>query len=440
MPLASNTIERSPERARERRQYGAARSHIVFFFAVLLGLMLAWRLRSVLELVYVSALFAVVLMPAVQRVMRVRIGKWQPSRLIAIVSLVLSVFVLLGLFLTLGLPPVLHDMQHFAADLPKHVTQLLGRVTRLPNAARFGLGSLAQKSQDVMGMAAKYLIASAPLWLSHVLDLVTALILCIYFMLEGEFAYAFVISMFPCESRDRLAKTLAVADQRMSKWLLGQGSLMLILGVSSTIVFGLLHVRYFFMLGVLMGLFNIIPIVGGAVTILLAAAVAALDSWTKMAGVFIFYAIYVQVENAYLTPRIMRSSVNLTGLAVVIALLAGWDLAGVVGALVAVPTAALISVLMQEYLVHTDVQEEVLLQQYVVQKEVAVEEAKEAAAEVAAKEAASKEPVEPAEKEAAAANVAAAEVEMADANATKAAAKAAKPAPSGTPPETPAGA
>jgi predicted PurR-regulated permease PerM len=434
MPSPVNSIERSPERARERRQYSAVRSHILFFFVVLLGLMLAWRLRAVLELVYVSALFAVVLMPAVQWVMRIKIGKWQPSRLIAIVSLVISVFVLLGLFFTLALPPVLRDMQHFATDLPAHVTQLLGRLTRLPIAAKFGVNSLAEKSEGLAGMAAKYLIASAPLWLSHILDLLTALILCIYFMLEGEFAYAFLISMFPSESRERLAKTLAVADQRMSKWLLGQGSLMLILGVTSTIAFGLLHVRYFFMLGVLMGLFNIIPIVGGAVTILLAAAVAALDSWTKMAGVFIFYAIYVQVENAYLTPRIMRSSVNLTGLAVVIALLAGWDLAGVVGALVAVPTAALISVLMQEYLVQTDVQEAVLLQQYVVQKEVAVEEAKEAAADVAAKEDVSKEAVVPGEKEAAEADVAAAELEVADAHAATKAATAAKKTPSGAPP------
>ncbi|HEY0308726.1 MAG TPA: AI-2E family transporter, partial [Acidobacteriaceae bacterium] len=79
--------------------------------------------------------------------------------------------------------------------------------------------------------------------------------------------------------------------------------------------------------------------------------IAALDSWTKMTGVFIFYAIYFQVENAYLTPRIMRSSVNLMGLAVIVALLCGSTLAGIVGALVAVPTAALVAVLMDEYMV-----------------------------------------------------------------------------------------
>jgi predicted PurR-regulated permease PerM len=140
----------------------------------------------------------------------------------------------------------------------------------------------------------------------------------------------------------------------MSRWLFGQGLLMLILGVCSTIVFGLLGVRYFLLLGVLMGLMNIVPIAGGVITILLVGLVAALDSWTKMACVFLFYLIYVNIENAYLTPRIMRSSVNLMGLTVLIALIAGTELAGVVGALVAVPTAALVAVLMEEYLVQRD--------------------------------------------------------------------------------------
>jgi predicted PurR-regulated permease PerM len=126
---------------------------------------------------------------------------------------------------------------------------------------------------------------------------------------------------------------------------------MLILGVSSTIAFGLLGVRYFLLLGVLMGLFNIIPIAGGVITIAIVAGVAALDSWTKMFGVLIFYIIYVNIENVFLTPRIMRSSVNLMGLTVLIALLLGTALAGIVGALVAVPTAALASVLLNEYAV-----------------------------------------------------------------------------------------
>jgi predicted PurR-regulated permease PerM len=70
-----------------------------------------------------------------------------------------------------------------------------------------------------------------------------------------------------------------------------------------------------------------------------------------MGGVLLFYALYTQLENAFLVPRIMKSSVNLPGLAVLIGLLAGSALAGIVGALVAVPTAALVAVLVDEYLV-----------------------------------------------------------------------------------------
>ena len=333
------------------------RGHIVFFFAILLALMLAWQLRSVLELGYVSALFAVVLMPVVQQIMRVRIRGWSPSRAIAIVALLAGVFVLLAGFFLIGLPPVVHDIQHFAADLPARLPSIVARLKHLPLADKFGVDSLAQRTEGFAASTAQYLFNAAPLWLSHIADILTAFILCIYFMLEGEFAYRYFLSLFPAQQRGRLADTLVGAEQRMSKWLLGQGSLMLILGVCSLIVFGILHVKYFVLLGVLMGLLNIIPIAGGLITILLAGGVAATDSWTKMAGVFIFYAIYLQIENGFLTPRIMKSRVNLLGLTVIVALLVGSDVAGIVGALVAIPTAALIAVLMEEYVVQKDAAE-----------------------------------------------------------------------------------
>jgi predicted PurR-regulated permease PerM len=333
------------------------RGYILFAFAVALSLALAWRLRAVLELVYVSALFAVVLMPLVQNIMRLRIAKWSPSRPLAIVTLVFSVFLTLTLFLIFALPPVMHDIQHFAADLPRRIPAVIARIKGLPFADKFGFDSIAQKSEGAIASTARYLLATAPLWLARIFDLLTAFILCIYFMLEGEFVYFYFLSFFSSDSRERLAKTLVVAEVRMSSWFIGQTALMLILGLCSTITFAALHVRYFFLLGVLMGLLNIIPVVGGVITIILAASVAAADSWTKMAGVLIFYAIYVQVENAFLTPRIMRSRVNLMGLSVLVALLAGTALAGVVGALVAIPTAALIAVLIDEYFIQKDAAE-----------------------------------------------------------------------------------
>jgi len=75
-------------------------------------------------------------------------------------------------------------------------------------------------------------------------------------------------------------------------------------------------------------------------------------------GVIIFYLVYQQVENAYLTPRIMRSAVDLPGVAVIVALTIGGELAGLLGAIVAVPTAALVATVVNDYLVRRPGQSE----------------------------------------------------------------------------------
>ena len=293
-------------------------------------------------------------MPIVVRITQFKIRGWSPSRPIAIIFLIVTVVVAITIFFLVGLPPVLHDISTFSEDLPQRLPLIVAKIKKIPLADKIGIDSIAQRAEGGVTAAASYLFTSLPLWLSHIFDLLTAAFLCIYFMLEGEHAYAFFLSLFHASQRRRLDLTLQKAELKMSKWLLGQGLLMLILGVCSTIVFGILHVRYFFLLGVLMGLLNLIPIAGGVITIILAGGVAALDSWPKMFGVFIFYAIYINIENAVLTPRIMKSSVDLMGLTVLVALLIGTALAGIVGALVAVPTAALITVLLNEYAVQPD--------------------------------------------------------------------------------------
>ena len=328
-----------------------ARGNILFFFGVILLLCIAYKLLKELEIIYVSALFAVVLMPSVVWITEHGIRGYRPSRAIAIVILMATTILALGLFGTIAVPPVLRDLKNFLADLPQRIPIAVAHIKHLPMADKFGVDDIATKAENMAGAFGTYLFAALPAWLTHIFDILTAAFLCIYFMLEGEHAYNFFLSIFPSSERRRLDLTLKKAEVKMSKWLFGQGLLMLTLGVCSTITFGFLHVRYFILFGVLMGLLNIIPIAGGVITIVMVAAVAAIDSWTKMAGVLIFYAIYVNVENAFLTPRIMRSSVNLMGLTVLVALLLGTALAGIVGALVAVPTAALISVLLDEYAV-----------------------------------------------------------------------------------------
>ena len=335
---------------RARRQR-AIRGHILFTFGVALALYTAWHVRDVLEIIYVSALFAVVLMPVMRGIMKLRIGKWSPGRGSAIFILLLAVAGAASLFFFVALPPVIRDMRQFAVELPTRGPQLLDRIRRLPLSSHVDVNALNAKLQDLASNAASYLFFSVRSWAGKVFDVITAIILTIYFLIEGDLAYRWMLSFLPVEQRKRLDTTLARAEVRMGKWLLGQGSLMLVLGLSSMIVFLFLHVRYAYALGVLMGLFNLIPIAGAVISMTLVVMVAAIDSWGRVAGVLIFYAIYSQIETSYLTPRIMKQSVDLVGLAVLIALLLGGALAGIVGAMVAVPTAVLVTVLLNEYAV-----------------------------------------------------------------------------------------
>jgi predicted PurR-regulated permease PerM len=330
------------------------RNDIVFAFAVALAIALAWHMRDVLMLLYVSALFAVVLTPVVRFTSGLRIGRWQPFNGLAVLILLLAVAAALTAFGFLALPPVIRDMQEFGGEMPTRIPAILEKLRKIPFADRLNTAEISSRVQDFASQAATYLLLSIREWAGNLFDIVMGLTLTVYFILEGDRAYRWFLSFFPPEKRDRLDRTLRRAETRVGKWLLGQCSLMLILGIASTIVYLSLGVRYAYALGFLTGLLNIIPVIGAAVCVTLALFVAAIDSWGRVLGVAIFYLVYIQVENAYLIPRIMKNSVGLPGLAIIVALLLGFALEGVPGAMVSVPTAVLVAVLVDEYFVHKD--------------------------------------------------------------------------------------
>ena len=330
------------------------RSDIVFAFALALACYLAWLIRDALVLLYVSALFAVVLTPVVRTTSRLHIGKWQPFKGSAIFFLLLALAGALATFAFLALPPVIRDLQEFGGEMPARLPGIMEKLKSFPLAQHLDTADISSRLQDFASQAATYLLFSIRDWAGKLFTIVMGFILTIYFILEGDHAYRWFLSFFAPQRRDRLDLALQRAEIRMGKWLLGQGRLMLILGVTSTIVYVSLHIRYAYALGVLTGLLNIIPVLGAAVCVLLALLVAAIDSWGRVIGVAIFYLVYIQIENSFLTPRIMRNSVNLPGLAILVALLLGSALEGVLGAMVSVPTAVLVAVLLDEYLVHKE--------------------------------------------------------------------------------------
>jgi predicted PurR-regulated permease PerM len=318
---------------------------IVFAFGVALALLIAYLLRRTLLLIYLSVVFAVVLTPAVDWAHRSPVGRLRPSRGVAILLLVAAVLGALTLFLLLALPPVISDLQALARQMPEQIQRLRERLSALPASQQINLESLQQYAGSLVGGLSGFLADIT----SGILAVATVTILTAYLILDGQRALNWVLSMFPPSSAPRLQRALGRASARMRRWLVGQAMLMLVLGTASLIVFGLLGLRYYYLLAVFAGVANIVPLLGPVLSAILAGLVAIIDSPQKLLGVVIFFVAYQQVENAYLTPRIMKSQVQLSSAAVVVALMIGGALAGIPGAVVAVPSAVLFSELVDEY-------------------------------------------------------------------------------------------
>ena len=310
---------------------------------------MGYVVRGALLLVLASMVFATIFFPCIAWIQRRHIRRWSPGRGVAILLFLLTVVAGVVVVLALAGPPIARDAEQAARDLPQNLESLQQKARRLPlgNAVadRFNEVSL----QNWIETSLRHGLAALRGLLSGVIAFFTLLLLTAYFLLDGERAFHWFMAMVPEDARERLAHTLQRGAARMQRWLYGQVTLMLILGSLSTIVFGLLGVRYFYVLGLFAGAANFVPILGPIATVVVAAIIAALDSWTKVLGVIVFYAVYQQVENAYLTPKIMREAVNLPGVAVIVALTIGGELAGLLGAMLAVPSAALLATVVSEY-------------------------------------------------------------------------------------------
>jgi len=323
------------------------RSDILFFFGVLLVLWTAYTVRDVLMLIYVSALFAVVISPAIGVVRRLKIGKWRAGRGFAIIFLFLMMVLAASLFMVFAFPPIYRDARQFAADWPKHLASLSEGIHNLPFGTRIDATGLQKYATQIVGGAGGLFLNLA----GGVFGIFTCILLTVYFILDGERVFQWVVSLFPLGEQPRLAATLLRSEHRMRNWLIGQALLMTCLGVASLAAYYFLHLRYFYVLAMFAGIANIVPIAGPISAVILSSTVAALDSPEKVLGVVLFHTVYVQFESAFLSPRVMRSTLQLSPLAVIIALSLGGSLAGVLGALVSVPTAALVAVFAEEYLV-----------------------------------------------------------------------------------------
>jgi predicted PurR-regulated permease PerM len=321
------------------------RSLVFLAFGIAVLLLAAWYVRQALLIVYVCGIFAVVLKPGVDWLHGKSIFGRRPSRGTALLLLIVLLCALVGGMAAIAIPSIVSHAAEFARTMADRSAGLQQRFRALPLLGQVDLSALPVRASAAL---AKILPAVG----GATAGIVSGIVLTAYFILDGAALLARALCLFAPERRARLDATLVRTARRMRRWLAGQVILMVVLGVSSAVTFGLMGLPYFYLLALFAGVANIVPLLGPLVTVLAASAVAATQSGWDVLGVVIFYLVYQQVENAFLTPKIMQSQVQLSSAVVIVALLVGSELAGVAGALVAVPSAVLIAELADEYLAY----------------------------------------------------------------------------------------
>jgi predicted PurR-regulated permease PerM len=176
---------------------------------------------------------------------------------------------------------------------------------------------------------------------------VTILILTFYLLVEAESILSMFVRLFPRRRRSRVEAVSREITRKVSAWLGGQLLLAAIIGTTAAIGLGLLGVPYFYVLAVVAAVGEVIPVVGPILAAIPGIAVAFAESGTLALWVGLFYLAQQQLENHVLVPKLMERQVGVSPVTVIVALLIGSAVLGVVGALLAVPTAAIVQVLVQ---------------------------------------------------------------------------------------------
>jgi predicted PurR-regulated permease PerM len=313
----------------------------VILFAVL------WAAREALLLVYISALIAMGFSPIVRVLERVRgVPRW--LAILVIYLAIVVVLVLLGLMI---IPPLVAQAATLWAKMPTYFNEfqtylikhklMLHRVTleEAVQSAPTGTG----------GNAVGTVLVAISSLIGGVFGFITILILSFYLLIEAQSMFDALMRFAPAGRRADVATAARQAVIKVSAWLRAQLVLAGVMGVFATIGLYLLDVPYFYVIALIAAIGETIPIVGPIIGGITAVAVSITVSPQLALMVGGYFLVLHQLEANVLVPKIMERGVGVSPVVVMIALLIGGSLWGLVGAILAIPTAAIISVIVSEF-------------------------------------------------------------------------------------------
>ncbi len=342
------------------RQYSAWLKPAV----VLVGLYLLSQVTSIYLPVIVAVVLSFILNPLVNFIARIKLwpGTTGMPRGLAVLLTLLLFVAFMTTVMTFIFKPFVTEFNRFVANLPNLVERIqhLSGVIEEHTSALDLPGNLRTLIDQILSSAAAYALALGRRVLealvnfaSQVVELVVVPVLTFYLLKDWKVLKGSFIMALPPEARGKGHSIVSDMAQAMSGYLHGQALVSIIIGLMVFSGLYLMGVDYPLVLGLLATLTETIPIIGPIIGATPAIFLAYLTSPALALKVTVFFLIIHQIENHIVVPKIMGHNIDLHPVTVILCLLAGGQLAGVVGMIMAVPVAALLKVLFR-HLWHYD--------------------------------------------------------------------------------------
>ncbi len=340
-----------------RSELVATTAVIVLTILFVLGIVgLVYLVGEILLLVLMAAILATGLNPLVDALER---RTWtrrrrRLSRTTAIVAVYMGLLVVLILLASVLVTPIVSESSQFlerAPDLYRKLRDLLVDLRQRYSWAP-DLTTILDRLPQEAGRLTGYLGAATGVafrLFGGVVSAVTVLVLSFYMLLEGPGIKQGFLGFFPRKHHRQLEKVLQHVGLKFGGWLRGQLFLGLVIGVAAGLGTWILGVPYPFLLGLIAGVTELIPLIGpvlGAIPAVLVALFIG-PAW-RILAVIVFFTFIQQTEGNVLVPRVMKQAVGLSPLLTLVAIMVGANLMGLVGALLAVPIAAALQVIVGE--------------------------------------------------------------------------------------------
>jgi predicted PurR-regulated permease PerM len=334
---------------------------VVITALIVIGLArLLIQVTDILIGMLIAAILATGVAPLANSLEQMRWGRrgWRVSRTWSIFIIFLLVFVFISIMTAIVVTPVVIEVQAFLANLPENLQRL--EVLALEWKARYpwlpDFSELVRRLPNELNRLARYFGPAAGVAarvFGGLATVVTVIFLAFYMLVEGPKVKAGFLGLFPRAQRDRVADVLEQIGAKFGGWIRGQLLLGVIIGAAAGIGMTAIGMPFALLLAIFAGITELIPMIGPILGAIPAVFLALFQPTWKLLFVIGWYAFIQQAEANFIVPRVMRASVGLSPLLTIIALVMGAKLLGAIGALLAVPVAAalqvVVGVLVQRY-------------------------------------------------------------------------------------------